>query len=112
MDKFRFYKEQDNWYVDLPLDQFTKPELEMVQGCDVMLDMLSGYTEEVMMDVSLFPFEGSELMLLLNKGREEGGAYYTVETVGGEKFGATVWLCSVLFSVYGEYPNTLYFKKA
>ena len=43
-----FYKEETNrWYVDLPCWSGLKEDLEMVEGADLMLDILSNYTNSI-----------------------------------------------------------------
>lgn len=69
-----FYKDQTGWYIDLP--EFfekglgTKDNLAMVAGADTYLDILSGNSDRVTLELSIAPFEGATEMIQTKKGAD------------------------------------------
>lgn len=125
----RFYKENNIWYIDLP--QFleaglgTKANLMMVAGADILLDLLSGNTEEVTLKFDSKPFDGCNVTLdLFEMGKDQhildqvghapvdyGAYYHSWGTHNNTTFKQTVWLCPVTEYVFGgQYPQNIYIK--
>lgn len=111
---FRFYKEANSrWYIDLPEWTGSKDELEMVEGADTMLDIVSGQTNECFLRMSDENFENAEV-LVLEKTRipnHGGGGDYLLETYEGETILHRMWLCEVTEYVFKALPQYIYFKK-
>ena len=111
MNNFRFYKEQTGeWYIDLPLDQFTKEDLQMVCGADIMLDIISNYGQGINLLIDTQPFDGSDVLELI--GLPESGADYYIPTLESKTIGMKIWLCAVTYQVFGCYPNEIYIRRA
>ena len=109
--KFKFYKEDSgNWYIDLPLDMFTKEDLQMVCGADVMLDILSKHEQKINLWVSTQPFPGYDVLKFI--GEPESGADYYIPELEGKKIEMNIWLCNVTKSVFGHFPLEIYIKRA
>jgi hypothetical protein len=120
----KFIKTDDIWYIDLPefIEQGlgTKANLMMVAGADVMLDILSKDGNEITLEFSEEPIEGSQHTLvkqrfgldkeLLNKighAPVDYGAYYNWI----ENNSQSVWLCPVTEYVFnGVYPEKIFVK--
>jgi hypothetical protein len=111
---FRFYKELDGrWYVELPGWEGSKADLEMVQGADTMLDLISGTANECYLRLSDHQFDGAEL-LRLEHTREPnlgGGGDYLLQNYEGETTLLRLWLCEVTNFVFKGLPERIYFKK-
>ncbi len=111
---FRFYKERDDrWFVDLPDWKGSKDDLEMVQGADTMLDMISGEAKECFLKLSDVPFTKAE-RLVLERTRDAnlgGGGDYLLEEYEGEKTLVRLWLCEVTNYVFKGLPPCIYFMK-
>jgi hypothetical protein len=111
---FRFYKELDGrWYVELPGWTGPKEDLEMVQGADAMLDLISGTANECLLKLSDVPFEHAEL-LELEHAREKnlgGGGDYLLHKYETETTILRLWLCEVTNYVFKGLPERIYFKK-
>lgn len=126
----QFYKENGIWYIDLP--EFieeglgTKANLMMVDGADVLLDLLSDNTEKVTLKLNSKPFEGVHVTLdLFKMGKDQqildqvghanvdyGAYYHSYGTHNDTTFKQTVWLCPVTEYVFnGYYPENIYVKK-
>lgn len=119
----RFYKEDGIWYIDLP--EFlnaglgTKANLMMVAGADMMLDKLSGNTQEVTLKYSNHPFnDHQEMIKRTSLGYDEeylkavghapvdGGAFYHAVNMN-----QSLWLCPVTKYVFdGYYPFSIYLQ--
>ena len=126
ISKLSFYKENGNWYADLPefLEQGlgTKANLLMVDGSDTFLDLLSSNGSSVMVNISTSPFESHTIQLekikigldqkLLDQvghASVDYGAYYHVKEYHGQPFDHTLWLCPVAEYVFqGVYPQNIY----
>ena len=118
----RFYKEQGIWYIDLP--EFleaglgTKGNLMLVSGADVLMDVLSGYGDDMILTFADEPLENTEhtlvkqrigldmqLLALLGHAPVDYGAYYDWK----ENNDQSVWLCPVAEHIFqGNYPETIY----
>lgn len=115
MRNFKFYKDQEGWFVDLPEWKGEKWELEMVSGADTFLDILSQGEDEVYVTLSDTKFDGCEVLEMTHLGRLEGpeygsGAWYIMEEYAGLRFGLSMWLCDVTKFVFGDFPLKIYFK--
>lgn len=124
--KKRFYKENGLWYIDLP--EFleaglgNKNNLLMVDGADTFLDILSGNTDDVVVEFGDEQFDGhsyklnnltigmnKELLDKIGHAPVDYGAYYSVDQIEGH----TLWLCPVTEYVFnGSYPENIYLKVA
>jgi hypothetical protein len=111
---FRFYKNEDNeWYIDLPGWTGSIDDLEMVQGADSMLDIVSENTNECFLEMSDQSFDGAEV-LKLERARIEslgGGGDYILEKYQLETINHKIWLCEVTRHVFNRLPDKIYFKK-
>ena len=120
-----FVKETGIWYADLPefleLGLGTKANLMMVDGADTFLDLLSGKSPRITLQISTDPFPGwqakmekfrrglnSELLSLIGHAPVDDGAYYNVTELHGKPFEHQLWLCPVTEYVFGQYPNKIY----
>jgi hypothetical protein len=115
MRTYRFYKDSEGWFVDLPEWTGEKWELEMVSGADTFLDILSQGENEVHVTMSKEPFDGCEILHFQELGRLEGsemgtGAWYFLQNYSGIDYTLKMWLCDVTIFVFGEFPNKIYFK--
>lgn len=102
MRTFKFYKENNRWYIDLPEWEGQKSELEMVVGADEFLDIVSENSEEVFINISTKFFLGSNKLQLINVDPVEGAWY---ESDSFHK----MWLCNVTKFVFDEFPENIYF---
>ena len=107
---FRFYKTEANrWYIDLPDWTGSIAELEMVEGADTMLDMVSNNTNECYLTLSDGPFEGAdEITLVTDLIDSIGGGDYYMETYKGKPVQQNIWLCSVTNQIFNDLPPTIY----
>jgi hypothetical protein len=109
---YNFYKEENgDWFIDLPIGMngFTKEDYQMVAGADVMLDIISNYTDKVTLMISTDYFEGSDILELL-KIKQYGADYY-VPSLGKRTIGMSIWLCDVTKYIFDYFPEEIYIKK-
>jgi hypothetical protein len=108
MKNYRFNKENNNWYIDLPEWTGTKAELQMVGGADTLLDHLSNNGETVDINIStdnllLTKEVGYQTLKRVVQTPPNGCIYHL-----GIK---PVWLCNVTKFVFdGEFPKRIHFK--
>lgn len=117
MRNFRFYKDEVGWFVDLPEWKGERWELQMVAGADAFLDILAQGENEVFVTLSTTPFEDAEVLRFQEIGRLEGfemgeGAWYFLHEYKTVQHCLKMWLCDVTKFVFGEFPNTIYFKQS
>lgn len=115
MRNFKFYKDRDGWFVDLPEWEGSKSDLQMVMGADTFLDIISQGEDGVYVTLSDTEFEGCEVLDMTHLGRLEGpelgeGAWYILEEYVGMRFDLHMWLCDVTKFVFGDFPFKIYFK--
>lgn len=112
MENFKFYKEGNNWYVDLPTWTGPKSDLLMIGGADTMLDIVSENTSEVVVTISENHFEGADRLTYVTKAVDVGeGAYYMLKTYRNTEYNMSVFLCDVTLFVFGCFPNSLFLKR-
>jgi hypothetical protein len=114
----KFYKDNNKWYIDLPLSFgiFHKDELEMVMGADTMLDILSNNGNEIELIVSETKSDDIsnnlvELFLLKECCSNESGAYYIIFEYENELLDLSVWLYDITKVIFGYFPKVIYIYK-
>lgn len=112
---FKFYRDIDEWFVELPEWEGERWELQMVMGADMFLDILSQGDDVVYVTMSTEYFEGSDVLQFTELGKLEGpelgeGAWYFLNEYRGLSYSLPIWLCHVTTFVFEEYPNRIYFK--
>lgn len=107
---FRFYKTTaKRWYIDLPEWEGSIDELEMIQGADTMLDMVSNNTVECHLTISEEPFDGAdEIRLVTDLSDSVGGADYFMERYQDNIVNQNMWLCLVTVYVFNALPPLIY----
>lgn len=101
----KFYKwESGEWFVDYPDWKGDQWELEMVQGADIMLDILSNGDKEVSVELSVLSGDYK----LSRRHKESGGRWYHIV---GEDIAMEIWLCHVTKHMLGEFPRVMYLTK-
>lgn len=120
----RFYKETVsehywNWYVDIPDWEGNKGDLLMVMGADTLLDDIQRYQNRED-EVITFITAGDVLDrtdIVLEKVKEHAhdeygsGATYNVISYNSDiELGYEIWLCDVVLTIFGEFPETIYLK--
>ena len=115
MNKYRFYKNEVEWFVDLP-EYLEKGgsigNLEMVEGADTMLDIMAEGKREVNLYIAIEKFDNSDRLTLKEKCEPlKGGAYYFMNEFEGKQINLTMWLCQVVEFVFGDIPQNLYVRR-
>ena len=107
---FRFYKTaSERWFIDLPTWTGSVDDLEMVEGADIMLDLVSGHSNECYLMLSDQEFEGADVITLVNDLTESGGGGdYYMESYQGEQVIQSIWLCSVTCTVFNTLPGQIF----
>lgn len=108
MKCYKFIKEAgDRWYIDLPNWEGSKDELEMVEGADILLDIIA--QDESIVDVTISTSYFPEAEFTLDFRRiDSAGAWYQVK---GQFHTFEAWLCEVTKFIFGNFPNKLYICK-
>jgi hypothetical protein len=115
MKTYRFIKEGRDWYIDLP--EFienggSKGDLQMVEGADKMLDVISEGKDEVSLFIDEVSFEGSDELILTERCDPYiGGGYYILKIFEGKEINQNMWLCAVTEYVFGNLPEKIFIKK-
>lgn len=98
-----FYKEEGNWYADIP--NHTKEENQMVMGSDVALDFLADGGNKI--ELVLSDEETDDFIVHFNMTEHDDyGAYY--QACGKYDMQYPIWICNVTHDVFGEHPNDIY----
>ena len=101
--EYRFYLEENRWFIDLPEWKGDKDDLEMVSGADHLLYNLSNGEKEVYVMFDDIPFVGCSILTHIGDG------WYDNDIWCGPSL---IWLCYVTEFVFGEYPHMIYYKLA
>lgn len=113
MKRFRFYKENNKWFVDLPNYECEQSDLEMVMGADKMLDIISEGDNDVWLYVSKKYFNNFDKLIFIGLATDIGdGAYYIFKKYKGIELNLDIWLCDVTKFVFGFFPKEIYILKS
>lgn len=106
----KFYRESSHrWYADIPSWEGDKSALEMVDGADVMLDIMSQGESCVNLFLSReFVEDATELKFERLSPECGEGAYYKMNSYKGIEYNLQVWLCDVTKFVFGDFPPVIY----
>jgi hypothetical protein len=112
MKAYRFYKDGNRWYIDLP-EYITEGgnlgDLQMVAGADTMLDLIAQGKAEVSLLISLEAFAGADEVILTEKCDPYlGGGYYFMKQYNGKEINQSMWLCQVTQYVFNDKPPRIY----
>lgn len=116
MSPYRFMKEGRDWYIDLPEyieNGGSKGDLQMVEGADKMLDLISEGKNEVTLFIDRASFPGADELTLTERCDPfVGGGYYLLKIFEGKEINQNMWLCAVTEYVFGDLPAQLFIKRA
>ena len=104
--RFKFYKEDNRWFADLPEWEGEKDDLEMVMGADILLEILSGNSDYCYVTFSDEPFDDAKI--LSYDHNESTAGYYNNDAWHGP---STIWLCYVTEFVFGYMPEEVWYRK-
>ncbi|RZK57394.1 MAG: hypothetical protein EOO87_03020 [Pedobacter sp.] len=104
--------EKREWWVILPEWKGDPEDLQMIEGADAWLDLLSEQNKAVKLKLCDANFEGSENLSLMRIREENfgGGGIYFLENYRSKKVHLKLWLCYITEFVFGEIPQKIYFK--
>lgn len=127
-----FYKEQGQWFLDLPEEIATQGECLMVGGTPELFELFTATQEIkdwVRLEVSEEPTKNFDLVLyLMGTGVNEedlkewgheivgSGGFYEILFIGDnplfpvELLGYQIWICPTTVKVFGHYPQEIYIK--
>jgi len=115
MKSYKFIREGRDWFIDLPEyieNGGSKGDLQMVEGADTMLDIISEGRNNVSLIMDRVPFSGSDMLTLTEKCDPfVGGGYYNLMAFEGKEFNKTMWLCAVTEYVFGDLPEKIFIKR-
>lgn len=116
MKKLKFIKEDNKWYIDLPLELeeglFTKADLQMVAGADDLLEHISGGHSCVELSCSEEFIPNWDWCIIQKEPivNKYAGCTYTSTDRNGD-FSTQLWLCPVTLHLFNdEYPQQLFIK--
>lgn len=99
--------EDGRWFVVLPEYDGDQEDLEMVDGADKFLDILTTDDLYVNLDVNLEEDPNMYHLHLVNHN-EIGGTYEVMDH--GRFLHKDIWLCNVMHYLFGKHPEDIWFK--
>lgn len=112
--EFEFNKnDKGEWYLHLPDWNGDPEDLQMVEGADHWLDLMSNKGTKVKLLMADVHFPEAEVLTLLRIKEENlgGGGIYFLEFFNKQKVGLKLWLCEVTEFVFKQLPQKIYFLK-
>ncbi len=112
--EFTFNKnEKGEWYLHWPAWQGDPADLQMVEGADQWLTLISGNAKTVELLLADVSFADAETLTLLRVREENlgGGGIYLLETFKNEEVNLKLWLCEVTRFIFKKLPQKIYFTK-
>ncbi len=110
---FQFNKnEKGEWWLNLPDWKGDPDDLQMIEGADQWLDVISINPKKITIKMSDQQFDEAENLTLLRIREENlgGGGIYYLETYQAKKVDLKLWLCDVTAFVFDCIPQKIYFK--
>jgi hypothetical protein len=112
---YSFIKEEGTWYIHLPeyLEQgWSKKDLAMTEGAHKLLNTLAGGRYKVTLRLSREPFEGADVLELMEHcPAPKGGAVYLLESCHGKAISSFIWICDIALFVFGDMPEHIYVQR-
>jgi hypothetical protein len=111
---FQFYKNNKaEWWLDLPEWKGDPEDLQMIEGADEWLNLLSPNNQSITVTMADEYFEGAENLSLLRLREENfgGGGIYYLENYQGKKVALKLWLCEVTAFIFDCIPQKMFFLK-
>lgn len=112
--KLAFKKnDKGEWYVLLPEWKGDPEDLQLVEGADQWLELLSDQGKTLKLWLADEQFEDAAILTLLHvrEANLGGGGNYYLESYQGKKIGLKLWLCEVTRFVFNDLPQRIYFLK-
>lgn len=113
---YRFYKNEKDWFIDLPNYPLSQAHLIMVKGADTLLGQLAGNDNEIWIEASTKPIaEYSDVLDRVKRlGLLKGSIYKGNKIKINYKIleENNLWLCPVTLFVFWHYPTKIYYKVA
>lgn len=112
---YRFYKQNHSWFIDLDGWIFNKSHLTMEMGSDILLDELSGDSNEVRLKISNKPIEDyDEVLNRFQKfGLMDGAIYesnnHELISITDDDFNQ-LWLSYIVLFLFFKYPKSIFMK--
>ena len=116
MKQFHFIRKQGLWFIELP-DYARKKGLPdpfvpvVAEGFDTLLDGLADGAAALQLQAHLQPFDGAEVMELVQPDKAKEGAYYLVKSLHGKPYVLLVWMSEITRFLFGFLPERIYFGK-
>lgn len=115
MNTYEFFRENGCWHLKMPqAKQKGKKQacVDLVDGADTMLNLMSDGANEVTLALNTEPFENAELLELLQPCQPflEGG-YYLMRQHDGKEVNYEMWICGVSRVAFNDVPEKIYVKK-
>jgi hypothetical protein len=86
-------------------------DLQMVDGADKMLDIVSKGSNDVTLEIDTKPFENADKLILLEKCDPLiGGGYYYLEYFEKTEVRHRMWLCVVSEFVFNGLPEQIFIR--
>lgn len=103
--QIRFVKLAEKWFIDIPWIGDVN-DLQMVDGADSLLEMLSENSKEFNCTISTSRLMNRRYIAELEKQNEDdNGANYQAYS---DYIATPVWLCNVTKHLFNEFPETFY----
>lgn len=98
--------EDGRWFVVFPEYEGPQEDLEMVEGADEMLDVLTMDLITVTLDINIEEPGIGEYFILELESHDDDGAFYNV--IDCPHFSGNIWLCNVVHELFNEHPERFY----
>jgi hypothetical protein len=111
---YTFLQEGGRWYIYLAayLNQgWGKQDLELVEGAQKVLNTLSNGAKKLRLNLSLEPFEGANVLELVEHcPAPKGGGIYLYNP-SAEHNSNLYWICDLALFVFGDIPERIYVNR-
>ncbi|WP_207493246.1 DUF6717 family protein [Aridibaculum aurantiacum] len=115
MNTYTFFKQNGGWHATVPTPEKKgnrQAYLDMVDGADTMLNIMSDGKDKVTLAFNTEPFEDAEEIELVSSCKPFlDGGYYLMREHDGKQINAEMWICDVSRLAFGAVPEKIYVRK-
>ena len=108
---YTFRRQGSRWYITYLSGGWSMQDMELTEGADKFLNMLSNGLKKLQVRLSREVFDGSNLLQLVELCIEPKGGGIYLFNPGRKSNSSLFWICDLALLVFGDIPERIYLKR-